>query len=144
MQPILQDKLKANVKIIPYLDHIKADQPVMLKFVSEFNDDSFFSIIAGASSLGEIQVDLTPDEIKTQRAIEEKGKDMFKSAILGIVIFALVVAIFFTKVYFKRIYLEKLRKEYSQKRTQVVSLDRIAQKKNADHQRIRQQSYDNP
>lgn len=128
LHPLLQDKLKANVKVMPYLDHIKADQSIMLKLVSEYNDDSFFSIIAAASSIDEIRVDLTPDEIKTQRVIEEKGKDMFKCAILGIIIFALIVAIFFSKVYFRGIYLEKLRKEYAKKRSQVIALDRIAQK----------------
>jgi len=128
LQPILQEKLKANVKIMPYLDYIQADQPVMLKFVSEYNDDSFLNIIAASDCIAEAQIDLTPEEIKTQRAIEEKGREIIKSGVFGIALLILICVVFFSKVHFKNIYRQKIREEYAQKRKQVVALDRIAQK----------------
>ena len=128
LQPVLQEKLKANVKIMPYLDRIKASQPVMLKFVSEYSDDSFLDVIAMSSTMNELQVDLTPDELKVQRAIEEKGREMIKSAIYALVLLVLICGMFFSKLYFKDVYLEQLKDEYVKKRRAVAILDRVAQK----------------
>ena len=113
---------------MPYLDHVQASQPVMLKLVSEYNDDSFLSVIALTSAMDSVQVDLTPEEIKTQRAIEEKGRQVVRSGISAIVLLILVCGIFFSKIYFRSVYFSKLEEVYITKRKAVAKLDRIAQK----------------
>jgi hypothetical protein len=128
LQPFLQDKLKANVRVLPYLDHIQASQPVMMKLVSDYNDESFLNVIGLVAAIADLQVDLTPDEVKTQRAIEEKGREIIKSGAFGIIAFILVCAIFFSKIYFKGLALNSLEEDYQKKRRSVVVLDRTAQK----------------
>jgi len=128
LQPILQEKLKANVKIMPYLDHIEASQPTLLKIVSEFNDDSFLNTIAAAATIDKVQVDLTPDEIKVQKSIEEKGKQVVTAGLFTIVFLLLICGIFLTKVYFRSLYLNQLKEEYVQKRTNVLALERLDKK----------------
>ena len=127
-QPQMQEHLKANIKLMPYLDMIQAGQPEMVKLVSEYNDDSFFSIISSAWSLEEIAVDMTPEEIKTQRAIEDKGRQIIKTGIYAVLIFILFAFVFVSKEHFNNMYLERLRADYQEKRKKVVALDRKAQK----------------
>ncbi|HQO59182.1 MAG TPA: pilus assembly protein PilM [Candidatus Omnitrophota bacterium] len=127
-QPQMQEQLKANIKIMPYLDMIQAGQPEMVKLVSEYNDDSFFSIISSGWSLAQAAVDMTPDEIKTQRAIEDKGRQIIKTGIYAVVMFILFAFIFVSKEHFNNMYLERLRADYKEKRRKVVAFDRKAQK----------------
>lgn len=128
IQPQIQERLKANIKIMPYLDMIQAGQPEMVKLVSEYNDDSFFNIISSAWSLDQAAVDMTPDEIKTQRSIEEKGRQIIKTGVYAVVIFILFAFIFVSKEHFNNLYLERLRADYKEKRKKVISFDRKAQK----------------
>lgn len=128
LQPAFMEKLKTNINVMPYLDHMTASQPVMLKLVSEYNDDSFLSVIAAGMMSDELRLDLTPDEIRSQRAIEEKGKQIIVLAIYGLVILALVCAISFSKIYFRGLYLDKLKQDYAAKQRIVKVLDHVAQK----------------
>ncbi len=128
LQPLLQDKLKTTVNVKPYLDYVVGAQPVMLKLVSEYNDDSFLNVIAAGTMLDSLRLDLTPDEIRTQRAIEEKGKQIILTGIYGLVLLVIVCATAFSKIYFRGIYLEKLKGEYLVKKKDVAALDFVAQK----------------
>lgn len=128
LAPLLQDKLKAGVRLMPYLDLVQADQALLVKMVSEYSDDSFLSPIAVAACMPNLQVDLTPDEIKTQRTIEEKGREVIKAGVFSIMLILLVCVLFFSKLYFKSAELGRLKAEYLDKRSMVVKLDLLAQK----------------
>ncbi len=128
LQPILQEKLKANIKITPFLDHLKANQDVLLKLVSEYNDDSFLETISNGLLVDQIQVDLMPEEVKMQRAIEEKGRQLIKSGIYIFVFLILSCCLFFFKLYFRSLMLDQLTEEYKKKHKAIVILDRVAQK----------------
>jgi Tfp pilus assembly PilM family ATPase/Tfp pilus assembly protein PilN len=127
LQPRLQEKLKANINITPYLDYVSASQPVMLRLVSEYNDDSLLGVIAAGTMLDDLKFDLTPNEIRSQRAIEEKGRQIIFLGIYGLVILVLICAIFFSKIYFRSLYFEKLKADYTQKQKNVEILDHISQ-----------------
>ncbi len=127
LEPLFREKFKANVKMMPYLDHVKADQPIMLKLVSEFDDDSFLDLIASVVSAGEVQIDLLPEEVKHQRAIEDQARQLVLSGSFAIVILLLICAIFLSKIYFHSIYLSKLTAEYEKKHADVDRLEKIAQ-----------------
>jgi len=128
LQPAFMDKLKTNINVVPFLDHMTASQPVMLKLVSEYNDDSFLSVITAGMMLDQLRLDLTPDEIRSQRAMEEKGRQIIMLAIYGLIILVLVCAISFSKIYFRSVYLDKLKKDYAVKQKVVKVLDNVAQK----------------
>ena len=128
LQPILQDKLKANVKIMSYLDLIQAPQPIMLKLVSEYSDDSFLDILAVTPNLSSIQVDLTPEEVKTQRVMEEKGREVVKAGVMIFIVLLFTTAMFFSKISFRSNLLGQLKEDYVVKHRAVISLDRVAQR----------------
>ncbi len=127
LQPILQEKLNAEIRIMSYSDHLQVDEAVKLKLTSEYKEESFLNVIAGAAVINDIRVDLIPDEVKTRKSIEEKGRELIKLGALGTVIFCLICGIFFSKIYFKSVHLNKLKTEYLKKR-KAVALDRVAQK----------------
>lgn len=126
LEPILKEKFKANVRIISYWDHVAATQPMMLKIVSEFNDESFLDVIATVPALRGIRIDLTPDEIKVQHSIEERGRQVLQVCMFGLMLLLLLCAIFFSKLHFRGQYLERLVKEYNTKRSAVEELERIS------------------
>jgi len=125
LQPLLQARLKTNIIHSPYLDKIQAGQPVMLKLVSEYNDDSFLNVIAAVAMQDQVHVDLTPEEIRSQKAIEEKGKQLIYTGICGLVILALFVTIAISKVYFRGVVLGKLKEDFEAKHKVKLHLDAI-------------------
>ncbi len=128
LHSVLQEKLKTNVKIIPYLDYVQSSQSVMVKLVSEYNDDSLLDLIATGLNCNDVQVDLTPEEVKVQRSIEEKGKEVVKSAIFAVVFLFFVSGIFFSKIYFRGLFLDQLQSEYEEKHKAVSALETVAQR----------------
>jgi len=128
LQPVFQERLKANIRVMPFLDLIEAPQPIMLKFVSEYPDHSFLDLISSAAALKTLQVDLTPDEIKVKRTIEEKGREVVKLGVAVLLILIFICAIFFSKIYFRGLVLDQLEQKYTENHRKVIVLDRIAQK----------------
>ncbi len=128
LQGPLQEKLKATIKVMPYLDLIEAPQPVMLKLVSEYTDDSFLDLVAAGGALNDVQVDLTPDEVKVKRTIEEKGREVVKLGISVLSILVLICALFFGKIYFRGLSLDHLKESFVKYHRQVLALDSMAQK----------------
>ncbi len=126
LQKILQERLKMNVKNVAQLDHIHGAQPVMLKMVSEFDDESFLDVLAAAIVQGEIRVDLMPEEVRVQQSIAEKGHQVVKAGSFALIILLLVCAIFLTKIYFRNEYRDKLVDSYEQKHQSVEELERIS------------------
>ena len=128
LKPLLEEKIKGRLEILSYLERIDGPQPVMMRLASEYNEESFLDVISGGLYAEELQVDLTPDEIKVQRSIEEKGRELIKAGVFSIVLLFLVIGIFFATLYSKSESLAALDKIYAQKHRQVMALDWIAQK----------------
>ena len=126
LQPFLREKIKANVKILPFLDHVKAGQPVLLKIVSEFDDDSFLDLVSSVIFSDNAQVDLLPEEIKQQCAMEDQAHQLVKAGTFVLVLLLVICGIFITKIYFNSIYLGKLSQEYERKHQEVEKIDKIA------------------
>lgn len=126
LQPLLQDKLQAEVAIVSFEGKVSVNRanPDIQRCLQE---DSFASLIAAAQmTQGDFQVDLMPDEIRNQRQIEEKGKQVILSGIFSMILLLLVCGIFFVKIYFQSVCLEKLKREYAIKQFLVVQLDKIS------------------
>lgn len=128
LQPLLQERIKANIRIMSYLDLFQAPQPIMLKMVSEYSNDSFLDVMALAMKFDHVQVDLTPDDLKTQRALEEKGREIVKAGILFFVLLLFVTAMFFSKISSRTTFLAQLKDYYEIKHKAVIVLDAVAQK----------------
>lgn len=128
MEPLLKEKLKANVKIVPYLDHLDSAQAALLKIIQEYNDESFLDVIAPPSVAEGAVVDLMPEELRLQKSIEAQSKEIIKLGVFAILGLIMMCAIFLNKLYFKTTFLNKLTDNYSLNRQSVVTLEETASK----------------
>lgn len=126
LAPVLRGKFGVNVECVSYEKNILED-PESQSIKKYGKEDSFVSLVA-AANLGseDLQVDLMPEEIKNQRAIEEKGRQVIWTGVFAMAILVLVCALFFMKIYFRNVYLQELKNEYHIKQYLVVQLDKIA------------------
>jgi len=125
--PVLAAALKVNVDILAFYEFMEISvelKSMLMQGGAEYF--SFASLTAAGCMQDQLQIDLTPQEIKVQRAIEEKGRQLIFFCILGIIILVLICASVLSKVYFRELYLKKIEEEYARKHRQVVGLDRIA------------------
>jgi len=128
LQPILKEKLSADIKIVPYLNQMQAPPPVLFKIAGEYNGDSFLDVIAPAGVAQETQVDLMPEEMRLQKTIEAQSREIIKAGVLAVLILILVFAVFFDKLYFKTTFKDKLTQDYSQKRQEAQVLEDFSNK----------------
>ncbi|HSV43548.1 MAG TPA: PilN domain-containing protein [Candidatus Bathyarchaeia archaeon] len=124
--PLLGEKFKIAVEVVSYkqLIMIAENNPVFLQALEQDSFINLISVVALPST--QFQVDLLPEEIKNQRSIEDKGKQVILSGIFAMVFLLFVIAIFFSKIYFLDTYLKRLAKEYVVRQYAVVQLDRVA------------------
>lgn len=127
LQPQLKEALRANIKILPYLDNLKVET-VARKSVGDNSDESFLDIVAAAEFVGSAKIDLLPEEIKLQRSIEAQGKEVIKSGAFAVIILVMICAWFFLKIYFKSTFLTNLQANYKKTRQEAEMLSRIAEK----------------
>lgn len=126
LQPVLKEKLNAEVSIISYDQKISVN--VENGSIKQYaQDDSFVALIAAAYfEQEELQVDLMPEEIKNQRSIEEQGRQVILSGIFAMIFLVLICGLFFMKIYFRNVYMQKMMQEHAIKQYLVVRLDKIA------------------
>ncbi len=125
LQPVLKEKLKANIKPVPYLDHIESSQVALLKVIQEYNDDSFLDIISAAGIADDAQVDLMPEEMKLQKSLKEHSQDIIQAFLYGLLFVAGVCAVFGIQLYFKGLLKTRLDQEFIRRHNQVTSLQAI-------------------
>ncbi len=125
IQALLTDKLKWNVEMIPYVDNINAPKGILKQLTGNFADVSFIDVISPAQLIKDMQVNLIPEEIRLQKSIEAEGHEVFKTAILGMIVFVLLIGLLSIKLYFRGAYLNKLKEDYKQKREEVIKLQDV-------------------
>jgi len=139
LQPLLKEAFSANVKIVPFLDHVKI-KPETRKIFTNTQEESFLSLVGPTLVANESRLDLIPEEIKVQRSIEEQGREVTKSGIFAFIIIILICVMFFVKIQFKTTLLENIRKEHDPKRKETQVLEEITARtaivKNYFHNRL--------
>lgn len=139
LQSLLKEVLNTNVKIAPFGDYVKM-KPGTGKIFTNASQESFLNVIAPAVVSGELHLDLLPEDIKMQRAIEEQGRQVTKLGIFAFVIIILICAMFFIKIQFKTAILEKIKKGHEPKRKETQVLEEITARtaivKNHFHKRL--------
>ncbi len=120
--PLLQEGLKGDVRISPYVNFIKASA-VKARLTKDFADDSFLDVIAPVISLSRTEVNLMPDEIAMKHTVERQSKEATKAGIFVVIAMVLLGAMFMSKLYFKDTFLNKnLREKFAQQREEVKAL----------------------
>ncbi|MBI3602315.1 MAG: pilus assembly protein PilM [Candidatus Omnitrophica bacterium] len=122
MLPLLQESLKAEVRLSPYVNLIQAGS-VKSKLQQDFADDSFLDVIAPALTLAKCEVNLMPEEMVLKKTIEKQSQEATKAGIAAVLMMVLLGSIIFGRIYFKDIFLNKnLREQFAGQAQEVQKL----------------------
>ncbi len=125
VQTALKEKLNWDAQPIPYEENISASKSVLKKITTSYKGVSFLDVISSAILAKDAQVDLMPDEIRMQKSIEIQGREMFKAAMLTIILLIVFISIFGIRLYFKNAFLKKIRTEFKDTHEEVMYLEKI-------------------
>jgi len=84
--------------------------------------------MACAVTAKDLKVSLVPEELQLQKTIQEQGKEVFKAALLGIILLTMVASSLGLKVYFKSSFLAKLKKDNMTSHQAVDALESLSRK----------------
>ena len=108
---ILNSALHIPTQTFIYFDHLPISQRVA-KMLSSNSRLSFLNAIACLLAYGEIRVDLMPEEIKLEKTLQQRGREIVKAGILVMTVFVLIYFILISKIYIKSSYLSNLSSHY--------------------------------
>jgi len=74
---------------------------------------SFLNAIAPLLAYDEIRLDLVPEELKLEKTLRQRGREIIKAGILVMTAFVLIYCILISKIYIKNSYLRKLSSRYN-------------------------------
>lgn len=124
LEAVLRDTLHLSIRNIPYFRSLPVSNEI-LKTTSLAKDLSFLGVIAPLLAWESMKVNLIPEEVKLRKLVEERGRDLIRTGILGLAVFVLIFLILISKVYFKTVYLKNLNSRYQtlNQETQKLEVD---------------------
>lgn len=108
----LSGALRLPVRPAPYFNSLSVSAGVLKAAQAECPYVSFLDVIGCLFSYNDLSIDLTPEEIKLRKAIEERGRDLIKTGVFVLTIIVLSLLMLIGSIYFKGAQL-KLFKERS-------------------------------
>lgn len=108
----LSGALRLPVRPAPYFSSLSVSAGVLKAAQAECPYVSFLDVIGCLFSYNDLSIDLTPEEIKLRKAIEERGRDLIKTGVFVLTIIVLSLLMLIGSIYFKGAQL-KLFKERS-------------------------------
>ena len=127
LDEILTETLNVPVKRQLYYNYFSASDAAKSTMVSA-RQVSYFNVVSSVLLFDKMKVDLTSEEKKLQKKLEERGKEMFKTGILTLLLLSLVFAGFLTKVATKKTYLQQLTARYHPVREEAKNLEAMFSK----------------
>jgi len=124
----VNEKLGWSVEFAPYVNFIKISRATLKQMAEQFAKVSFLDIIASSAHCSKSIIDLIPEDVHMQKAIEEQGREIFKAALVGIIILVLIGAALGLRIHFHNAYLNKLTSEYQDLRSEVDDVKYKAQR----------------
>jgi Tfp pilus assembly PilM family ATPase len=117
----ITDLLHIPVKRFDDLEHLNLHPEIRQK--ADRQDWSFLHLISsGYFSLDTI-ADLTPEENKLKKTVEERSKEIVKTGVLAMVFFSLVCTFFISHLYFQTTRIDQLSKRYEPIRKEAKELE---------------------
>jgi len=123
LERVLNDTLHIPVRVMPYLRNVSVSNEA-LKAQEGAPRVSFLNIIGPLMSWEETKVDLTPEEIKLKKSVEERGRELITTGILTLTICVLLFSILLSKIYFRTVYLRQLTDKYKWLDEETKSLEK--------------------
>lgn len=121
-------KLNWSVIASPYFDHVKTSAGTKKKIGSVFAKQSFADLAAVGANIGVLQVNLLPEEVLIQKAIEKQGKEVFRFSLLIFIILIFVTGAIGWKIYTHDSVLKKVTDEYAPQRQEVKDLEGLSKR----------------
>ncbi|MBI5150934.1 MAG: pilus assembly protein PilM [Candidatus Omnitrophica bacterium] len=111
LESLLADTLRMSVKTVSYFKTPFFPEETAQK-ASSAKNLSFLNVVAPLVATAEMRVNLTPEELRLRKSLEERGHDLLKAGILVLSLSVLLSLILVSKVYFKSAFLKNLRAKY--------------------------------
>lgn len=124
----ITEQLGWEVKIVPYLNRIKASKALLNKIAQEIKDTSFLDLIAAVITYTKGSINLMPEEVQLQKFIKDQTKEIFKALVLVLIILFLIAGAFTVKWYFRNVALNQVNGEYEKFHQEVSVLKAKADK----------------
>ena len=112
--PSLKEKLHLPVEKVSLIDNILEASEVADLPREQRASMSFAAVFGLAWDPDGAKIDLTPQEFRTKRALEDKGKTVMLMGILVILILTAITAFVSQKIFTKKQYIEQVRQEVLQ------------------------------
>ncbi len=128
-QDFLEEKIGLPVEIIDQLGQMDKSSQALAAY-GEFSEKnlSFANLVGSALSFDRQLIDLVPREVKLERGLRERGKDVYRIGIILIFILLLLSGLFLTKVYDKENYLNQIEARLFEVEGEARKLEAMARK----------------
>jgi Tfp pilus assembly PilM family ATPase/Tfp pilus assembly protein PilN len=126
--PSLNDKLRLPVERVSLIDQIPGVSEVVNLPKEQRASQSFAAVLGMALDPDGAGLDLTPQEFRTQRALENKGRAVMLMGILVVSILTALTALVSQNIYFKNQYIEELRKEVLKTEKEAIEVQALKKK----------------
>ena len=117
----ITDILHIPVKRFDDLEHLNLHPEIRQK--ADAQDWSFLHVISSGYFFTETAADLTPEENKLKKTVEERSKEIVKTGILVMVLFSLICVFFISHIYFQTARIDQLSKRYEPIRKEAKELE---------------------
>ncbi|MFC1658535.1 pilus assembly protein PilM [Candidatus Omnitrophota bacterium] len=111
LSDILGANLDAPVEILPYLSSLPVSQTA-IKTASYDKRLSFLNAVSSLLVNEDVKLDLMPEEIKLEKSLKQRGREVIKAGILVMAAFVLIYCVLISKIYIKSSYLSRLTARY--------------------------------
>ncbi len=111
MEMVLNDILHIPIKVVPYLEKVKAAGEASA-IESTAKSRSFFNVIVPLLAYDDMKVNFVPENVKLSMNVRDRGMELIRVGILILTVFVFLFSIFASRIYFKSLYLKKLEREY--------------------------------
>lgn len=120
---ILNATLNTETEILNYFDYLSASQKAVKMASFSSNRMSFLNASSCLLAQEEVKLDLVPEEIKLEKQLQQRGREVIKAGILVMAAFVLIYCILLIKIYFKGSYLRKLSLQYKSTHKEAQELE---------------------
>lgn len=119
----LNTVLRISIETLPYFNYLSISQKAAQIGTLHSRRLSFLSALACALAYEELKLDLVPEEIKLEKSLQQRGREIIKAGILVMAAFVLIYCILLVKIYTKGSYLRKLSSQYKTIRQEAQELE---------------------
>lgn len=121
LDQMIVDILHLSVKRFDDLERLNVHPEIRQK--ADAQDWSYLHMISSGYFSGQVAADLTPEENKLKKSVEERSKEIVKTGVLVMVLFSLACIFFVSHMYFQTARRDELAKRYEPIRKEAQVLE---------------------